>query len=111
MSTIPMFFSALALQLAAQAFGGAWGAAVAGLIIGVALRDRGAFRIAFGAAALAAALLLAWVALRGGNVMGFAAMLGANFTLPAWAILTVTLLLPAAQAGGIAKGVAALRKT
>lgn len=109
MSKTPvLFLSALVLQLAAQALGGVWGAAVAGLITGVALRDRGAFRIGFGSAALAAALLLAWVAIRGGDVMAFAGMLGGNFKLPAWGILLVTLLLPAIQAGGIAGGLSRL---
>lgn len=108
MSKTPVLFSALVLQLAAQAFGGAWGAAVAGVIIGLALRDRGAFRLGFAAAAMAAALLLAWVAARGGNVYALAGMLGGNFSLPAWGILAVTLLLPAVQAGGLAGGVARL---
>ncbi|MFN5202365.1 MAG: hypothetical protein ACK5HM_11250, partial [Gemmatimonas sp.] len=50
MSTIFVFLAALLLQLAAQAFGGVWGAAAGGLLIGVALRRAGAFRIGFTAA-------------------------------------------------------------
>lgn len=99
---------ALALQLVAQAFGGVWGAAVAGIVTGVLLRDRGAFRVGFAAAAVAAALLLGWTVLQGGDVLRFAGMIGGNFTLPAWAILAVTLLLPAVQAGGLAGGISRL---
>jgi hypothetical protein len=103
-----MFLSAVVLQVAAQALGGVWGAAIAGLLIGVALRDRGAFRIAFGSALVACALLLAYVGARGGDVLTFANMLGGNFKLPGYAIVLVTLLLPAVQAGGIAGGTARL---
>lgn len=103
-----LFISAVVLQLAAQALGGVWGAAVAGILVGVALRDRGAFRIAFGSAFLACALLLAFVGARGGDVLTFANRLGGNFTLPGYAILLVTLLLPALQAGGLAGGTARL---
>jgi len=108
MSKTPLFLTALVLQVAAQALGGVWGAAVGGLLIGLALRQPGAFRIGFGAAAVAAALLLAMVAIRGGDVFGFAGMLGANFKVPAAVIVLMTLLLPALQAGGIAGGVARL---
>lgn len=104
--TLPLFGTALVLQVAAQALGGAWGAAVGGLLIGLALRGPRAFRLGFASAGLAAALLLAMVAARGGNVLHLAEMLGGNFSLPAWAIVLVTLLLPAVQAGGIAGGVA-----
>jgi hypothetical protein len=103
-----IFISAVILQLTAQALGGVWGAAVAGLLIGVALRDRGAFRIGFGSALLACALLLGFVGARGGDVLTFANMLGGNFKLPGYAIVLVTLLLPAIQAGGIAGGTARL---
>lgn len=103
-----LFVSAVLLQLAAQALGGVWGAAIAGILVGVALRDRGAFRIAFGSALLACALLLAFVGARGGDVLAFANMLGGNFKLPGYAILLVTLLLPALQAGGLAGGTARL---
>ncbi len=103
-----IFLSAVVLQLAAQAFGGVWGAAVAGLLIGVALRDKGAFRIGFGSALLACALLLAYVGARGGNILTFATMLGGNFQLSGIAIVAVALLLPAIQAGGIAGGTARL---
>jgi hypothetical protein len=102
------FAAALGLQLAAQGFGGLWGAAIAGVATGVLLRERGAFRVGFVAAAIAAALLLAWVAARGGDVLGFAAMIGGNFSVPSWGILAATLLLPALQAGGLAGGVARL---
>jgi hypothetical protein len=108
MSKTPLFITALVLQVAAQALGGVWGAAVGGLLIGLALRQKGAFRIGFGAAALAAALLLGMVALRGGDVLNFAGMLGANFKVPAAVILLMTLLLPAIQSGGLAGGVARL---
>ncbi|MFO0072654.1 MAG: hypothetical protein ACK55A_11230 [Gemmatimonas sp.] len=108
MSTIFVFLAALLLQLAAQAFGGVWGAAAGGLLIGVALRRAGAFRFGFSAAAAAAALLLGWVALRGGNVMAFAAMLGGNFKLPEWGVLVATFALPALQAGGLAGGTSRL---
>lgn len=104
--TLPLFVTALVLQLAAQALGGIWGAAVAGLLIGLALRGPRAFRIGFGSAALAAALLLAMVAVRGGDVMRLAQMLGGNFALPGWVILLATLLLPALQSGGLAGGTA-----
>ena len=110
MSKTSMLLSAVVLQLAAQALGGVWGAAIAGIITGIALRDRGAFRLGFGSAALAAALLLGWVAVRGGNVLHFAGMLGGNFKLPGAGILAITLLLPALQAGGMAGGVARLAR-
>jgi hypothetical protein len=103
-----IFIAAVVLQLAAQAFSGMWGAAVAGLLIGVALRDTGAFRIGFGSALLACALLLAYIGARGGNILGFANMLGGNFQLPGAAIVAVALLLPAIQAGGMAGGAARL---
>ncbi|MFN5583429.1 hypothetical protein [Gemmatimonas sp.] len=106
--TVPLFVTALVLQVAAQALGGMWGAAVAGLLIGFALRGPRAFRIGFGSAAVAAALLLAMVAVRGGDVMRLAQMLGGNFALPGWAILLATLLLPALQSGGLAGGVGRL---
>lgn len=102
------FLVALALQVAAQAFGGVWGAAVAGLATGALLRERGAFRVSFAAAAAAAALLLAWTAVQGGDVMRFAGMIGGNFKVPAWGIIAATLLLPAAQAGGLAGGISRL---
>lgn len=110
MSMTTGFAAALALQLVAQGFGGVWGAAIAGLATGVLLRERGAFRMGFAAASLAAALLLAWVAVQGGDVFGFAARIGGNFKVPAWGIVTATLLLPALQAGGLAGGVARLLK-
>lgn len=106
-----MFIVAVVLQLAAQAFGGVWGAAVAGLLIGVALRDAGAFRVGFGSALLACALLLAYIDARGGNILGFANILGGNFQLPGVALVAVALLLPAIQAGGIAGGTARLLRT
>lgn len=106
--TLPLFATALVLQVAAQALGGVWGAAVGGLLIGLALRGPRAFRIGFASAAVAAALLLAMVAARGGDVMHLATMLGGNFKVPGWGILLATLLLPAAQAGGTAGGVGRL---
>ncbi len=108
MSKTPLFITALVLQVAAQALGGVWGAAIGGVLIGAALRRKGAFTIGFGAAALACALLLTMIALRGGNVLGFAPMLGGNFSIPGWGVLLATLLLPAIQAGGLAGGVSAL---
>jgi len=102
------FAIALGLQLVAQQFGGVWGAAIAGLATGVLLRERGAFRVAFGAAALAAAVLLAVTSMRGGDVLRFAGKIGDNFKLPGAAIIAVTLLLPALQAGGLAGGTARL---
>lgn len=111
MSKRTMFIVAVVLQLAAQAFGGVWGAAVAGLLIGVALRDAGAFRVGFGSALLACALLLAYIGARGGNILGFANILGGNFQLPGVALVAVALLLPAIQAGGIAGGTARLLRT
>lgn len=105
---LPLLISALVLQVAAQALGGIWGAAVGGVIIGLALRQAGAFRTGFLAAAVAAALLLGMAAVRGADIMHFAGMLGANFKLPGIAMLALTLLLPALQAGGLAGGVSRL---
>ena len=108
MTTRSIFLSAVVLQLAAQAFGGVWGAAIAGLLVGLALRDRGAFRIGFGSALVACALLLAFVGARGGDVLTFASMLGGNFKLPEWGVLVATFALPALQAGGLAGGTSRL---
>jgi hypothetical protein len=103
-----LLVTALLLQVVAQALGGVWGAAVGGLLIGVALRDRGAFRTGFLAAFVAAALLLAMIALRGGDVWRMSTMLGGNFAVPGIVVLLMALLLPALQAGGLAGGVARL---
>lgn len=108
MPKTPLLISALVLQVAAQALGGIWGAAAGGVIIGLALRQTGAFRTGFLAAAVAAALLLATSALRGAPVSQWADTLGANFNVPGWALLALTLVLPALQAGGLAGGVARL---
>ncbi len=100
-----VFIVALLVQVGAQAFGGVWGAAVGGVLIGLAVRGKGAFRVGFFAAIVAAALLLGATAMRGAPVWQWAGMIATNFALPAWGIVTMTLLLPALQAGGIAGGV------
>jgi hypothetical protein len=106
MPKLSLLVSALVLQVAAQALGGVWGAAVGGLLVGLAWRRPGAFRTAFLAAAAAAALLLAMTAVRGAPLLGWADRLGANFSVPGWGLLALTVLLPALQAGGLAGGVA-----
>ena len=108
MPSLALMLSALVVQVAAQWVGGGWGAAVGGLLIGVALRRPGAFRTGFLAALVAAALLLAMQALRGAPLLAFADRLGGNFSLPGWALLLVSLLLPALQSAGLAGGVARL---
>jgi hypothetical protein len=108
MPKISLLVSALVLQVAAQALGGIWGAAIGGVLIGLALRQKGAFRVGFLAAAVAAALLLAMTAVRGAPVLNWADRIGANFNVPGWGLLALTLLLPALQAGGLAGGIARL---
>ena len=103
-----LIITALMLQVAAQALGGVWGAAIGGVIIGLALRRRGAFRTGFLAASVAAALLLGMIAIRGGDVTALASMLGANFKAPGWVLLVATCVLPGLQAGGLAGGVSRL---
>jgi hypothetical protein len=103
-----MFVVALVVQVLAQTFGGVWGAAVGGIVTGLLLRRGSAFAVGALSAALAAALLLLMVVLRGEGVMHFAGMIGANFSLPGWALVLVTLLLPALQAGGLAGAVGLL---
>lgn len=99
---------ALVLQVLAQSLSGLWGAAVAGLLIGLLIRGRGAFRIGFIAAAVATLLLLLAVAVRGSGLLSFANMVGGNFSAPGWVMLLVSILLPALQSGGLAGGVARL---
>ncbi len=101
----PVFIVALLVQVAAQSLLGVWGAAAGGLIVGLMVRGRGAFRVGFGSAMVAAALLLGATAMRGAPLWHWAAMIAASFQLPAWGIVALTLLLPALQAGGIAGGV------
>ncbi len=96
------FISAVLLQFVAQRFLGVWGAAVAGLIIGVMFRQGGAIRAGALSAAIAAAVLLVVAAERGAALTEFAATIGRNFSLPGWAVLLATLALPALQAGGFA---------
>ncbi|MEN9507691.1 MAG: hypothetical protein RLZZ621_254 [Gemmatimonadota bacterium] len=108
MPPFPFLISALMLQLAAQTVGGIWGAAVGGLLIGLGLRRRGAFRVGFLAAAVAALLLLIVTAVRGDGLLPFASALGANFKVPGWALLLVSVLLPALQSAGFAGGLARL---
>lgn len=100
--------AALVVQLLAQAFGGVWGAAVGGLLIGVTLREHAPFRVGFVAAAVAAAALLAGAMMRGAPLLTFADMIGANFTVPGAALLALSVLFPAVQSGGIAGGVGRL---
>lgn len=99
---------ALVVQVLAQTFGGIWGAAVGGVIIGLLMRQRGAFRVGALSALTATALLLAVAALRGAPIVHFADMIGANFKLPGWGLLLVTLVLPALQSGGLAGAVGRL---
>lgn len=108
MPPFPLLVSALVLQVAAQSLGGVWGAAVGGLLIGLGLRRRGAFRVGFLAAAVAAMLLLIVTAVRGEALLGFADALGANFKVPGWALVLVAILLPGLQSAGLAGGVARL---
>lgn len=108
MPPFSVYASALVLQLAAQTVGGVWGAAVGGILIGLGLRRRGAFRIGFLAAAVAALLLLIVTAVRGEGMLAFAGALGANFKVPGWGLLLLSVLLPALQAGGLAGGIARL---
>ena len=108
MPSMSLLLSALVLQLAAQGVGGAWGAAVGGVVTGAALRQSGAFRTGFLTALGAAALLLLMQALRGAPLLDFADRLGGNFSLPGWALLLLSMLLPALQSAGFAGGVARL---
>lgn len=96
------------LQVAAQTFAGIWGAPLAGAVTGLLLRGRGAFRVGALSAAVATAMLLGVAGARGADILTFAGNLGANFKLPGWALVLVSLLLPALQSGGIAGGVARL---
>ena len=103
---------ALVVQVLAQTFGGVWGAAIGGVAIGTLCVLRGAgggFRTGFLAAAAATALLLAMLGVRGGDIVPFASRLGANFQLPGWGLLAVTLLLPAVQSGALAGAISRLR--
>ncbi|MBL0939463.1 MAG: hypothetical protein IBJ03_11240 [Gemmatimonadaceae bacterium] len=106
-----VFVLALVLQVAAQSISGLWGAAAAGLFIGLVIRDRGAFRTGFLAAACATLVLLIAVAVRGEGLMQWANMIGANFSAPGWALLLISILLPALQSGGLAGGVARLLRS
>ena len=108
MPPFPLLVSALVLQVAAQSFGGVWGAAIGGVLIGLGLRRRGAFRVGFLAAAIAAMLLLVVTAVRGDALFSFADALGGNFKVPGWALLLISILLPALQSAGFAGGVARL---
>lgn len=103
-----VFIVALLVQVAAQAFGGVWGAAVGGVMIGLVARGRGSFRTGFFAALVAAALLLAATAMRGVAIWDWAAMIADSLKLPVWALIAATLLLPALQSGGLAGGVGRL---
>ncbi|WP_373062710.1 hypothetical protein [Gemmatimonas sp.] len=105
------FISAVLLQFVAQRFLGVWGAAVAGVLTGVLFRQGGAIRAGALSAAMAAAVLLVVAAERGAALMEFAAMIGRNFSLPGWAVLVATLVLPALQAGGFAGLVSRVLRT
>jgi hypothetical protein len=96
------FVTAVLLQFVAQRFLGVWGAAAAGLFTGVIFRRGGAVRAGALSAMLAAAVLLAAAAERGVALTDFAATIGQNFSLPGWAVLVATFVLPALQAGGCA---------
>lgn len=105
------FALALVVQVLALSFGGIWGAAGAGILIGALVGlsgGRGGFRIGFASGLVATALLLGVAAMRGAPVAHFAEMIGANFKLPGAALLAVTLLLPALQSGGLAGGIGRL---
>ncbi len=105
------FVLALVVQVLALSFGGVWGAAGAGIVIGALVGlggGRGAFRVGFLSALVATALLLGVATMRGAPVAHFAEMIGANFKLPGAALLAVTLLLPALQSGGVAGGIGRL---
>lgn len=105
-----VFIVALLVQVAAQAFGGVWGAAAGGVLIGLVARGRGrgSFQTGFFAALVAAALLLAATAMRGVAIWDWAAMIADSLKLPVWALIAATLLLPALQSGGLAGGVGRL---
>lgn len=105
------FISAVLLQFVAQRFLGVWGAAVAGVLTGVLFRQGGAIRAGALSAAIAAAVLLVVAAERGAALMEFAVMIGRNFSLPGWAVLVATLVLPALQAGGFAGLVSRVLRT
>lgn len=100
--------TAVVLQVAAQMVGVAWGAAIGGILIGLGLRRRGAFRIGLLAGAIAALLLLVATAVRGEGLFAFADALGANFKVPGWALLLLAVLMPALQSAGFAGAVARL---
>lgn len=99
---------ALIVNVVAQKFGGAFGAPIAGLLIGALLPQAGG-RVAAATAPLAAGGLLGVAALQGAPVAEFAARLGGNFGLPAWAPLVAAVLLPGLQSGGTASVVTGLR--
>jgi len=99
---------ALALQLAGQQFLGPWGAAAAGLAIGVLSREGRAGRLAAYSGAMATGILLLAAIARGYTIPQFAEQLAGNFGLPAAAIYGATLLLPALQGGLMAAGVSRL---
>ena len=103
-----VFIVALLVQVAAQAFGGVWGAAAGGVLIGLVDRGRGSFLTGFFAALVAAALLLAATSMRGVAIWDWAAMIADSLKLPVWVLIAATLLLPALQSGGLAGGVGRL---
>lgn len=99
---------ALVIQVVAQSLSGVWGAAIGGVFIGLFMRKKGAFAVGFCSAMVAAAMLLLATSVRGAALYHWAGMMGANFGLPAWGLMAVTLVLPALQAGGFAGGIGLL---
>jgi hypothetical protein len=100
--------AALAVQLLAQQFLGPWGAAAGGVAISVFSAQGRAGRLAAYSAAMAAAALLLVAIAQGATIPQFADKLGANFGVPGAALLALTLLLPAMQAGLLAAGTSRL---
>jgi hypothetical protein len=100
--------AALALQLAGQQLLGPWGAAAAGVAIGVLSREGRAGRLGAYSAAMATGVLLLAAIARGDTIPQFAEMLAGNFGIPAAAVYALTLLLPALQGGLMAAGTSRL---
>ncbi|MCU0633407.1 MAG: hypothetical protein MUE41_00930 [Gemmatimonadaceae bacterium] len=99
---------ALVVNVVAQKFGGAWGAPIAGLLLG-ALLPGGSGAVTAVAAPVAAGGLLGAAALSGAPLGDFAARMAGNFGLPAWAPVVAAVVLPGLQAGGMAGAVSGLK--
>jgi hypothetical protein len=99
---------ALVINLVAQKFGGSWGGALAGLVIGGIMPTMGA-RAAAVTAPVAAGGLLGLAALQGAPLADFAARVAGNFALPPWVPIVAAVVLPGLQAGGMAGAVGGIR--